>query len=571
LGRFQLRGLRYEIVGNLGVVSLIALLTTGFGVWLINGRHLLNRNLHYGKGLVESLSADILESLPVENPAAFVRTPAGQRAIEVLLERGRDRDPRMQILFVDPAQRVVVGVRGAAAGELQHDEVLSRSFAEGKTRVRLEGRAPLLGYFQRAVLAVPIVREGIPLGGVVAGLSLDDVGTGARQTVVFILLYMGLGTLIQILFGTIVLSRTLVRPLEKTIQVMRRVTEGDLQQRVASPGHNELGVLAETFNSMANRLQANQKSIEQHVRTLQRMNRELKQTQQEVIQSEKLASVGLLAAGVAHEIGNPLGAVLGYVGILRQGMEGEHERRDCLRRSEEELLRIHRIVKDLREYSRPSPCEIILRQANRIVHDTAGLIGRQREFQDIRFELSLAEGLPAVRVDEGQLQQVLVNLFVNAKDAVSGAGRIRVSTRKGRYLAPRDPLAGEPACRQDDPPGVDFRLLRRNNPAQKWPFLDGQELVEIEVEDNGSGIPETALPRIFDPFFTTKETGKGTGLGLSVSQRIIESFHGVVQVASRWGAGTTVRIQLPAADAEGIDAAAATREGRKDGAASAYH
>ena len=171
---------------------------------------------------------------------------------------------------------------------------------------------------------------------------------------------------------------------------------------------------------------------------------------------------------------------------------------------------------------------------------------------------------PLARLDEGQLQQVLVNLFLNARDAVGPEGGITISTKRRIYAQPEEEGVG-PSARDDDPPGVDFRLLRRNNPARKWPFLEGQVLVELEVKDNGTGIPEEDVGRVFDPFFTTKEIGKGTGLGLSVSQRIIESFHGTIQVASRSGQGTTVRIILPAAENQRIVPSQGREEKQQDG------
>jgi signal transduction histidine kinase len=271
----------------------------------------------------------------------------------------------------------------------------------------------------------------------------------------------------------------------------------------------------------------------------------LKETQQEVIQSEKLASVGLLAAGVAHEVGNPLGAVLGYITMLEQGVADPQERKDYLKRMERELLRIDGIVRDLREYSRPSPRKIVPTDLNGVVRDTVNMLKRQRDFRAIRFELYLENPLPQVSVDPGQVQQVLVNLFLNAKDAMDCEGRLRIISRTARYGAPKMNRQAGPARREDDPPGIDYRLLRRRNPARKWPFLEGQGLVEIDVVDTGPGISEEDLPRVFDPFFTTKEAGHGTGLGLSVSQRIIESFYGDIRITSDPNKSTRVRIRMP--------------------------
>ena len=392
----------------------------------------------------------------------------------------------------------------------------------------------------------------------------------ARQTVKFILLYMTLGSLVFLIFGTILISRTLVHPLEKTIRVMQRVADGDLQQKVEPAGENEVGLLARTFNTMAEKLKGHERALNEHVKRLQKMNQELKESQQEVIQSEKLASVGLLAAGVAHEIGNPLGAVLGYIRLLEQDAVNTEEKNDYLKRMEKELLRIDGIVRDLREYSKPSPCKIVPTGVNELVRDTVRMVKRQRDFRNIRLELLLDESVPQVALDPGQLQQVLVNLLLNAKDAMDCEGTLRIISRRSRFALPDRKRTAGPARREDDPPGIDFRLLRRRNPARKWPFLEGQEVVEIEVLDTGPGISEEHLLRVFDPFFTTKEAGHGTGLGLSVSQRIIESFYGDIQIRSGPNESVRVRIRLPAVEDEEASLRPPGEETLKDGTTAAH-
>jgi len=565
-GRF--RGLRFEILGNLGLVWLIALLLTGLGVWLINGRHMLEQSLGHGTALVRDLASEILEQLPAGSGGEFFSTPQGAAYVGSVLDRARNRDPRLSLVVVDPLLRVVAAAPPQIEpGTALRDPTLSLSFVDGDLRTHLEGKAPCVGYFHRAVVALPLKQDGTTVAGIVAGLSLADVLRSARQTVLFILVYVGGGSLVLLLFGAILISRILVRPLESTVRVVRSIRKGNLKERIPPAGDNEMGELVNAFNGMAEDLQRKQTAIDENVKALKKMNRMLKQSQQEVIQSEKLASVGLLAAGVAHEVGNPLAAVLGYIGILMKGVEDERARKDYLGRAEVEVLRIHRIVKDLRDYSRPSPRRVRNVCMEEVIRDTVQMVGAQGEFQGIRFEVVIAPGLPDVCLDDCQFQQVLVNLFTNAKDAMNRQGRIRIRVGSWNYVPPKDVAAGAPSCRKDDPPGVDFRLLRKNHPAGKWPFMEGQELVVIDVTDEGEGIREELLPRVFDPFFSTKETGKGTGLGLSVSQRIIESFYGEIRLQSRWGQGTTVRICLPAAESDPVEAMRETEEKRGHGTA----
>ena len=558
VGRF--RGLRFEILGNLAAVSLISLLLTGFGVWFINGKHMLQQHLHQGRLLVQSFAKETLELLPAHETGTTLDDPASRTAVQDLMRRYRDKDSRIQLNLLGPDLRVLAstgpGVSGAPSGE----EALRACFRSGEPCTRLDGESALFGSFDRATFAFPLHKSGKLVGGILGTLSLDGVLGSARQSVKFILIYMTLGSLVFLIFGTILISRTLVHPLENTIRVMQRVADGDLQQKVEATSENEVGRLARTFNAMAEKIKSHEMALNEHVKSLRKMNLELKETQQEVIQSEKLASVGLLAAGVAHEIGNPLGAVLGYIMMLEQGVPDPQERQDYLKRMEKELLRIDRIVRDLREYSRPSPRKIIATDLNGIVQDTVNMLKRQRDFRTIRFELHLETPLPQVSVDPGQLQQVLVNLFLNAKDAMNCEGSLRITSRTTRYGAPKMYGRAGPARREDDPPGIDYRLLRRRNPARKWPFLEGQGLVEIDVVDTGPGISKEDLPRVFDPFFTTKEAGRGTGLGLSVSQRIIESFYGDIQITSAPNESTRVRIRMPALEQDEDNLRPPTRE-----------
>lgn len=568
VGRF--RGLRFEILGNLAVVSLISLILTGLGVWFINGKHMVRQHLLQGRLLAESFAEETLELLPAGATRGILDDPEHLRAVEDLMRRYTERDSRLRFQLVAPDRRVLASTGGSDAEVLLGEEALRTSFRTGEPCMRLDGKPSLFGSFRQATFAFPLHRSGRLAGGIVATLSLEGVLRSGRQTVEFILIYMVLGSLVFLIFGTVLISRTVVQPLDKTIAVMRRVAEGDLHQKVEPEGENEVGLLARTFNLMAEKLKGHEKTLNEHLKSLQRMNHELKRTQQEVIQSEKLASVGLFAAGIAHEIGNPLGSVLGYIAMLEHGVADPQEQRDYLKRMEREVLRIDGIVRDLREYSKPSPRKVVATDLNQVARDTVKMMKRQRDFRNVRFELLLERPLPPVPVDPGQMQQVLVNLFLNAKDAMGGKGTLRIASRSDRYTLPGLKRVAGPARRGDDPPGIDYRLLRRMAPAEKWPFLEDQGIVEIEVIDTGPGISQENLPRVFDPFFTTKEAGRGTGLGLSVSQRIIESFHGDIQITSAPNESTRVRIRLPVLE-DGENAIPTPGEERlKDGTTGAH-
>lgn len=236
------------------------------------------------------------------------------------------------------------------------------------------------------------------------------------------------------------------------------------------------------------------------------MSEELRNREEELIQSKKLASLGILTAGVAHELTNPLN----NISMIAQNYQefydvlSEGNRLDLMHKIEGETRRIEEIVRNLLDFSRPKEAKLEEKDVNATVVKALELMQNTLDISNIEVRLSLAEDLPRVQMDDHQVQQVLVNLIVNAVHAMEPGGKLTVATRKG----------------------------------------EGGETVKIEVSDNGKGIPAEYIPHIFDPFFSTKGVG-GTGLGLSVSYGIIKNHKGTIKVESTVGEGTTFIIELP--------------------------
>jgi signal transduction histidine kinase len=320
--------------------------------------------------------------------------------------------------------------------------------------------------------------------------------------------YVLLFSAVVVGFGYVLLTRVLLRPLRQILEATERVAQGDFEVRVQAAEENELGALAHAFNRMTEQIKLQQQDLRQHLGALERVNRELERTQNQLIFSEKLASVGRLAAGVAHEIGNPLSATLGYLELLKRNPELAAEDRDVLQRIEKELDRIHRIIRELLDYSRPPKNEPEEIAVNQVLSNAVDLVSTQKGFPAIETVLQLDHGLPAVRGSGHELQQLLVNLILNAVDAMPQGGRLTIST----------------APHMVEPQGV-----------------------EIRIADTGEGIVRENLRRIFDPFFTTREPGRGTGLGLSICSRIVESMDGRIEVESEVGRGSAFTVILPAA------------------------
>ena len=297
---------------------------------------------------------------------------------------------------------------------------------------------------------------------------------------------------------------------------------------------------------MASRLIRNQELLADNVRSLDETNRELMEARSELINAEKMAGVGRLAAGIAHEIGNPLGAIIGYVDVAeRRGAEGEWI--EGVRR---ESKRIDRIVRGLLDYARPKAATVRPVAVNEVVTQTIGLLETQGRLKGIEVRAELSEDVPPVLADRYQLEQVLVNLLLNATDSVAESGPdgvITVRTLRDRYSV-RSPSIR--ARRKDDPAGVDYSHLRRmREPPGAFrpsPLQEGAIIARIEVEDNGLGLRQEDARRIFDPFYTTKEPGRGTGLGLAVSARLIDGMGGRIGASGRPESGAVFSVALPA-------------------------
>jgi len=222
-----------------------------------------------------------------------------------------------------------------------------------------------------------------------------------------------------------------------------------------------------------------------------------------VLQQERLASLGLLAAGVAHEVNTPLTGISGYAQLLLDDMAADDPRRETLEKIETQTRRVSTIANSLLNLARPERTTFESLPLNDAVREVLRLFEPQIRDKRIDLHVELSEGLPEVRGHRGKLQQVLLNLLSNARDAVLGGGRISVRT-----------------------------------------VLAGGRVV-LEVVDDGIGIAESDLPRIFDPFFTTKGRGKGTGLGLSISYGIVREHDGLMQVESVPGEFTRFKVELP--------------------------
>lgn len=356
-------------------------------------------------------------------------------------------------------------------------------------------------------------REVIGRGesGVVVRLYVEtDDGDGGRRHAEFLFLYVVLTGAAILLLTYVSLTLLVVRPIERLRRASEKLTRGQLTVSVDTSGPAELAALARSFNEMASQLRADRESLEQRVADLQQTTTNLRSAQDQVLRTEKLASVGRLSAGVAHEIGNPLAAILGMVELLESGDLPEDESHEFIRRIRTETERIHRIIRDLLDFASLGNDSVPTPDASAdvasVVRDSIALVKPQRAFREIRVEVEAPPNLPRVAGDESRLAQVLLNLFLNAADAIDGRGTIsvRVTTAESRLA--------------------------------------------IVVDDDGPGIDPGVLTTLFEPFVTTKPVGKGTGLGLAVCHTIAQRLGGSMTAENRPERGARFTLTLPIVD-----------------------
>jgi hypothetical protein len=357
-----------------------------------------------------------------------------------------------------------------------------------------------------------VVRNDMLAGNAGLVLSLSAEKARLERSRKLFMAYFAIDFILLLGMGSFILSQIVVKPINRLLAATEKITDGQYGQQVHVSGSAELARLAESFNDMSATLLQKEQEVNGHVAALEKANDDLRQAREEAIRTEKMASIGLLAAGMAHEIGTPLASIMGYAELAADEQLDNCTIRDHARRISGDCARIDRIVRGLLDYSRPRVATVESCDICRLIKTTIEMLSQQGAFKDIRLATYCDEKLPEVCVDPHQLQQVLINLLLNSRDAMPAGGRlaVRVAPDRSRSL-----------------PGQSRSCLR------------------IDVQDFGSGIAEEHLKRIFDPFFTTKPPGKGTGLGLAISARIMEGIGGNIEVQSSTGAGTCFSLWLP--------------------------
>ncbi len=331
----------------------------------------------------------------------------------------------------------------------------------------------------------------------VVALSTGSVDGAIAAAQGLALLYMLLVGIVALALGALLVTRGVVRPMRSLLRATERVAAGDLDTRIAVGGVGELAELSRRFNTMVEHVHAARVEEAQSLSALEAANHALNATnsalqraRDDLVRADRLASVGRLAAGVAHEIGNPLASILAYLEILEEDDAEPDDVREIISSARGATHRIHKIIRELLDYSRADAPSLQWMSPAPAIEQALRLLAPQPRLRGVNVVYDAQADTPEVLLDEAKLVQVLINLILNGADAVEGDGTVRVSIEHDA------------------------------------------ERVALIVSDDGPGIPEELRSRIFDPFFTSKEPGKGTGLGLAICERLVEQMRGRMTVES---------------------------------------
>jgi len=516
--------LRHNLTTRLIILLVLALM-------VITGINDYTRLVHEREQLVAQTQKD--ERIFAETLALAVRYNLRRgrttEELEGLLEEIVARPGLAAVVIYNPDAGVVARTLASGTEAPTPDDLVRRSLTQ-REAVSAMADSPsgrILRYVQ------PFRWPGGRTAAIEVQQTLREMENqfrrAVRTTIISRLLVLGLFVL-----SIVVLTRwSIARPIRALVAAARAVGHGDLGQRIAVPRQDEIGELAAEFNRMAENLQtANAELVRQAEERLR--------LEQEVQQTQKLATVGMLAAEVAHEIGTPLNVISGRAEVLDRVVPRDHPDRRNLDVILSQAERIKGIIRSLLDYTRPRRPTLRPEPILPIIGRVASLLMERSQRRGVRLHLEMPIGLPSVMADPEHLQQVFLNLVLNALDATEKGGAVRITAGPDPEL----PSEGRGS------------ILRGK--------ADTATLA-VHVIDEGKGLSAEELNHAFEPFFSTKGRGQGTGLGLPIAEEIVRAHRGEIEMLSIQGRGTEVIVRIPVADGEPLAPQPAKEEVSKDG------
>ena len=432
------------------------------------------------------------------------------------------------ILLMDENQNPIFSRGKNANMQAKLEAITRQTIQSGIKTARFTGSA-WWGVWRQGpdlIIAAPIIRKGKVVGAGSVAVSLAGTYEVLKQTQYVLLIYIFVNTIVFTIIGFYRISKTTVKPLQRLVKRAEAYQDDNEMFFLSENEDSEFNKLSKALNRMLQHIAEDKEKLRGAVVSLEKANFDLKKAQKDIIRVEKLASVGRLSAGIAHEIGNPIGIITGYLELLKREEVSNHEKTDFILRTETEIKRIDAIIRQLLDLSRPSSEEVKDVPVHAIIEDALGASRYHPSMSDIDLDLRLSAENDRVKGDPNQLRQVFLNLMINAADAILSAnhhskGKISIASRVQKIIL-------SDATKEKD-------------------------MLRIDYIDNGSGISAENLVNIFDPFFTTKGPGKGTGLGLSVCFMIVEAMGGHIKATSQEGDGATFTVYLPLSADERLD------------------
>jgi len=391
-----------------------------------------------------------------------------------------------------------------------------KSFAAGKASIDFIGSTWGL-FWKRSeymVIASPLNPGKRTAGSICLLYDMGNVYANLRKTQKILFYYIIINALLLTILGVYRLWQITGKPLQKLVKRADEFQQDGDSLFLSDDEESEFSKLSKSLNRMLQNIEADKKKLKSTVLSLEASNAELKQAHKEVLRAEKMASIGRLSSGIAHEIGNPIGVVLGYLDLLRQEGLPEKERFDFIDRSQSEIGRINKIIRELLDFARPARDEIAKVPVHDIIEEIVEMLRQQPMMKDIALSRNLAAAENIIKADPQRLRQVFLNLLINASDAI----KLEPEQKSGSISIESSNFQSEDGT--------------------------GNHL-QVIVEDNGPGIPVDELNNIFDPFYTTKEAGKGTGLGLSVCFMIMEETGGDLRAEAVVDKGSRFILTFP--------------------------
>jgi two-component system NtrC family sensor kinase len=504
------RGIKTKIGLNIALLLLLSAIITDMLVATVLQGVMIRDTVSQSRRYIEILG-DLFFSNRISASTGF--DPKQELSASLFMSKDR-----IQAIFIVDAKGAIL-YRKNSAGYAQSLVSAPVDKAIGQKRVVIQEVGyvwSLFWWHPKAIsISIPIFQEKTLKGAVSAVIPLTPLYSTLKKYHNPIFVYLLINTAVLSFVGLYRIIRQYLRPIDRIVQQADGFQEESDIFFTFRQEDNELNRLSSALNRMLTRISSDKHKLQATVASLEKANIELKNTQKEMISAEKMASVGRLAAGIAHEIGNPIGIVLGYLDLIKQGGLEEADHADFIKRSEDEVHRISAIIRQLLDLARPKERKSEAVSVNAVIGDIVDVMQSQPVMNDIGIVCRLDAINDSIWGNDDRLRQVFLNILLNAADAINSSKRVdhrQIVIRTSNA----DSVAGSPSS-----------------------------LLQVRFTDSGDGIEPELLQNIFDPFYTTKEPGKGTGLGLSVSYMIIEGMGGTIRAESEPGQGATFCIQLP--------------------------